>query len=124
MRTKVLFLSIALIISVLAINAQNKKSDSNAKPSSKTEVTYFIPNMHGEHCQSIIEKEIGYEKGVKDLKFDLKAQKLTVVFDDGKTTADKLKAALEKIGYEVKTPSAAASCPKEKQAKSCCSKHH
>ncbi|MDR2683804.1 MAG: heavy-metal-associated domain-containing protein [Prevotellaceae bacterium] len=123
MKSKVLFIAIALLMSIFAIQAQSKKSEANAKQTSRTEVTYFIPNMHGEHCRSIIEKEIGYEKGVKDLKFDLKAQKLTIVFDADKTTEDKLKAALKKIGYDVKSPSA-TDCLTDKQAKSCCRTHH
>ncbi len=96
-----LFIVMALLIGFTTIYAQNKES---AKPKeAKTEkVTYHIPNMHGDHCKQIIEKKIPFEKGVKDLVFDLKGQILTIVYQPQRTTPENLQSALEKMGYEVK----------------------
>ncbi|MDO4727295.1 MAG: heavy-metal-associated domain-containing protein [Porphyromonadaceae bacterium] len=95
-----LFIVIALLVGLTSINAQTKKENGKSKHS---EVVFFIPNMHGDHCKKIIEKEIPFEKGVKDLIFDLKEQKLKIVYQSQKTTPEKLQKALEKMGYEVKS---------------------
>ncbi|MDR0828791.1 MAG: heavy-metal-associated domain-containing protein [Prevotellaceae bacterium] len=120
MKTKILFIAIALIACVLGVNAQSKKGETAAK---KTEVVFHISNMHGEHCKKIITEGIAYEKGVKDLKFDLDKQNLTIVYDEKKTTTDALQKALEKLGYDAKTASCAADGTKTEN-KSCCKSHH
>ena len=98
MRNK-LFIVIALLVGLTSINAQERKANAKA---GQSEVVYFIPNMHCERCQAKIEKAITLEKGVKDLIFDLKAQKLTIVYQKQETTPEKLRQALAKMGYEAK----------------------
>lgn len=109
-----LFILMALLIGFTSIYAQNKES---AKPKeAKTEkVTYHIPNMHGDHCKQIIEKKIPFEKGVKDLVFDLKEQILTIVYQPQRTTPENLKSALEKMGYEVKSVGATSQLAQKKE---------
>lgn len=99
MRNK-LFIVIALLVGLTSINAQERKANAKA---GQSEVVYFIPNMHCERCQAKIEKAITLEKGVKDLVFDLKAQKLTIVYQKQETTPEKLRQALAKMGYEAKS---------------------
>ena len=87
-----LVIVIALLVGITTINAKEKEST----------VMFFIPNMHGDHWKNRIEKVIPFEKGVKDLIFDLEGQKLTIVYQSQKTTPESLRKSLEKIGYEVK----------------------
>jgi copper chaperone CopZ len=108
---------------VLCINAQDKKSGEKAKPQTKTEVIFHIPNMHGEHCQKRITENLAYEKGVKDLSFDLTAQNLKIVYDAGKTSVEKLKAALKKLDYQIEMPQMSVCATPAQQNKSCCRSH-
>ena len=67
----------------------------------KTEtVTFSVNGMHCKNCVKKITENISFEKGVKDLKTDLAKKTVTVTFDPEKTSADKLAAALRKLGYE------------------------
>ena len=43
-----------------------------------------------------------YEKGVKDLKVDMKTQTITVTFREDKNTTENLQKAIEKLNIEVK----------------------
>lgn len=117
MRNK-LFIVIALLVGLTSINAQERKANAKAEQS---EVVYFIPNMHCERCQAKIEKAISLEKGVKDLIFDLKAQKLTIVYQKQETTPEKLRQALAKMGYEVKSDATTAQPQNStRENRSCC----
>lgn len=115
MRNK-LFIVIALLVGLTSINAQERKANAKA---GQSEVVYFIPNMHCERCQAKIEKAITLEKGVKDLIFDLKAQKLTIVYQKQETTPEKLRQALAKMGYEAKSDATTAQ-PQNSTNRSCC----
>ncbi|MBL7951300.1 MAG: heavy-metal-associated domain-containing protein [Flavobacteriales bacterium] len=50
-------------------------------------------------CEKTIETELIYEKGVKKVDVDLTSSAVLVEFDAKKTDADKLRAALVKLGY-------------------------
>lgn len=117
MRNK-LFIVIALLVVLTSINAQERKANAKA---GQSEVVYFIPNMHCERCQAKIEKAITLEKGVKDLIFDLKAQKLTIVYQKQETTPEKLRQALAKMGYEAKSDATTAQPQNStRENRSCC----
>lgn len=117
MRNK-LFIVIALLVGLTSINAQERKANAKA---GQSEVVYFIPNMHCERCQAKIEKAITLEKGVKDLVFDLKAQKLTIVYQKQETTPEKLRQALAKMGYEAKSDATTAQPQNStRENRSCC----
>ena len=117
MRNK-LFIVIALLVGLTSINAQERKANAKA---GQSEEVYFIPNMHCERCQAKIEKAITLEKGVKDLVFDLKAQKLTIVYQKQETTPEKLRQALAKMGYEAKSDATTAQPQNStRENRSCC----
>lgn len=117
MRNK-LFIVIALLVGLTSINAQERKANAKA---GQSEVVYLIPNMHCERCQAKIEKAITLEKGVKDLVFDLKAQKLTIVYQKQETTPEKLRQALAKMGYEAKSDATTAQPQNStRENRSCC----
>ena len=62
----------------------------------------FSVNMDCETCQKKVERNIAFEKGVQDLKTNLKEKTVTVTFDASKTDVKKLTAAFKKIGFEAK----------------------
>jgi copper chaperone CopZ len=58
--------------------------------------------MHCQSCKERIEKAIPMEKGVKDIKVDLEKKEVTLVYNPTKTTEEKLKKAIEELGYTCK----------------------
>jgi len=71
-------------------------------------------------------KNLPFEKGVKDLKVDMKTQTITVTFREDKNTTENLQKAIEKLNIEVKgiegNNTSAKTQTGEKCEKSCCEK--
>jgi len=51
-------------------------------------------------CEERIESNIAYEKGVKKVELDDSTKIVTIVFDPKKNSADGLRTAISKIGYD------------------------
>ena len=71
------------------------------KPGKNTSEVVYKVSMDCEGCKKKIEKNIAFEKGVKDLRVNLQEKHVTVVFDSTKTNVEKLKAAIEKLDFSV-----------------------
>ena len=67
-----------------------------AKPNKQTVVLYC--DLHCQGCCDKIMKNIAFEKGVKDIQFDMEQQTVTVTFDANKTDVPTLQKAFAKIG--------------------------
>ena len=61
----------------------------------------YKATLHCESCKARLEKNIPYEKGVKDLKVDMKAQTVTVTFREDKNTQENIQKAIEKLKIPV-----------------------
>lgn len=59
-------------------------------------------DIHCQGCVNKIEKNIAFEKGVKDLVCDLEAKTVTVTFDPAKTDLQTLLEAFAKINKPAK----------------------
>lgn len=59
----------------------------------------FATSIHCDKCGKKVQENIGFEKGVKDLKVDVPGKTVTVTFNPAKTDTLKLKAAINKLGY-------------------------
>lgn len=93
MKTKIWIVAvIALIMISLAAEAQSKKNEN-------TKTVTFEVSMTCENCQRTIEKNIAWEKGMKDIKVDLEKKLVTLTFDTRKTSEEKLIEAFENLGY-------------------------
>lgn len=88
---RILLVLSLLVSTVCAVNAQKKGE--------KTVV--YNATLHCESCKAKIEKNIPYEKGVKDLKVDMKANTVTVTFNESKNTAEGIQKAIEKLSIPV-----------------------
>jgi periplasmic mercuric ion binding protein len=51
-------------------------------------------------CKATLEKGLAYEKGVEKATLDVDSKILTVRFNGQKTSADKLKKAVNELGYD------------------------
>ncbi|MDE6523276.1 MAG: heavy-metal-associated domain-containing protein [Muribaculaceae bacterium] len=60
------------------------------------------PQMSCQNCENKIKGNLRFEKGVKKVETDLKAQTVTVTYDADKTDEAKLAEAFGKLNYEVK----------------------
>ncbi|NIN69754.1 MAG: heavy metal transporter [Anaerolineae bacterium] len=60
--------------------------------------TYSVPNISCGHCVATIEREVGAVPGVEEVKADLEAKEVMVVYDD-ETVLAQVENLLEEIGY-------------------------
>ncbi|MBR5698406.1 MAG: heavy-metal-associated domain-containing protein [Prevotella sp.] len=91
MRTKVLFIALALAASCAA---QPKAKDI------KTVVLKTQPEMHCSGCEKKIKENIRFVKGVKTIKTDLTDKTVTIEYDAEKTTVKNIIQGFKKIKYE------------------------
>ncbi|MDR0660916.1 MAG: heavy-metal-associated domain-containing protein [Prevotellaceae bacterium] len=71
--------------------AQNKKG---------IETVTFKTDISCQNCVNKINKNIPFEKGVKDVQANVETKEVTVTFDTKKTDKDKLVKAFEKISVK------------------------
>lgn len=71
---------------------------SAAKPK-KTETVTFSVSIHCANCGKKIRENVSFEKGVKDLDVDVQGQTVKVTYDPRKTDVEKLRKAIERLGY-------------------------
>ena len=89
MRTKVLFIALAL---TLACQAKDIK----------TVVLTTNPEMHCSGCEKKIKENIRFEKGIMSIKTNLDDKTVTIEYDADKTTVEDIIKGFEKIKYEAK----------------------
>ena len=51
-------------------------------------------------CKERIEEALAFEKGVKKSELDIETQIVTVSYKKGKTTPEKIRMAISKVGYD------------------------
>lgn len=66
----------------------------------KTETANIKTSAQCEMCKERIEKALSYEKGVKSSVLDLDTKIVTVVYKPGKTSLEKIRKALNLVGYD------------------------
>ncbi|MBC7125111.1 MAG: heavy-metal-associated domain-containing protein, partial [Bacteroidales bacterium] len=87
---KIITLTLILLgFAVLASQAQKVEIKS---------VTFEV-NMHCQSCKAKIERDIVFEKGVKEVEATLDKKLVTIKYDATKTDPDKIAKAIEKLGY-------------------------
>jgi len=94
MKTKKLIYTFSLILlfsSFITANASEKKDVTE---------TDFVVEMDCQSCADKIKECLAFEKGVKDLKFDIENNLVTVKYDSEKCDNQKIIAALDKVGYK------------------------
>ena len=88
---------ILLLLSCLILSVGTLQAKNNYK-----ETVVLSCELHCQGCCDKIMKNIAYEKGVKDLQFDLKHKTVTLTFDTRKTDLPTLLKAFEKLGKPAK----------------------
>jgi len=60
-----------------------------------------VSDMTCSHCQDTVTRAVRSVDGVIDVKVDLETKKVTVAFDEAKTSEAAIKQAIADKGYEV-----------------------
>ena len=100
MKLMKIFLMLSVVLTLtLSADAQKKKKQT----------VVFKTHLHCESCKAKVEKNLPFEKGVKDLKIDMQAKTITVTYRDDKNSLENIQKALEKLdvkieGMEIKKP--------------------
>ncbi|WP_321308512.1 heavy metal-associated domain-containing protein [Marinifilum fragile] len=93
-----IFKSTLLVLSIVITSTLSYAANKNDK---KVETIVFKVEMDCMGCAGKIEKNIPFEKGVKKLDVDFKAQKVTITYKADKTNKENLKKAIEKLKFKV-----------------------
>ena len=91
---RILTVMICAMFTLSLTSAQDTK-----KKDGKETTRFLVTNMHCDNCIKTIEKNLAFEKGVTDLKCDLKTTTVEVTYRTDRTSEEKLIAAFKKINY-------------------------
>ena len=83
-------------MAVTALSAQAQKATST-----DTLIVTTTPQMHCSGCENRIKQNIRFVKGVKAITTSVADQKVTIVYQKGKTSYDDFVKAFDKIGYRI-----------------------
>jgi periplasmic mercuric ion binding protein len=86
------FMLTALTFMFQNTNAQTAKSGTKTIKIKTTAIC--------DMCKDRITKGLSYDKGVKSTNLDIPTKTLTIVYDESKTTPEKIKVAITKVGYD------------------------
>ena len=64
------------------------------------EETLRVSGMSCQHCVTTIEKGLRGLDGVKEVKIDLEAKEVKILYDETRTDLDKIKAKIKELGYK------------------------
>ena len=104
MRKNILLLIVSALLASSYVQAQKN-----------TEEIKILTSAQCEMCKTRIETAMAYEKGVSKSDLNLEDKVLTVTYKAGKTTPDKIRKAINALGYDadetLADPKAYASLP-------------
>jgi len=72
---------------------------ANAQKASNTQVVSIQTNGTCQSCKEKIEQGLAFEKGVKDVNYDLATAIVKVTYNAEKTDVEKLRKAINKLGF-------------------------
>lgn len=106
-----------IALSLLTLNFATAQSNKESKIS---EVKLSVA-VHCDNCKQKIEKNIPFEKGIKDVVVSIADKTVTVKYDNTKTDVEKIKESFKKLGYDaevvVEKAAIASGCPNAAKCK-------
>ena len=88
------------ILLVLAISFLTNIANAQEKQQKKNETVKYWVSMTCESCKAKVEKNIAFEKGVKDMIVDLETKTVTINYKAKKTSPEKLEKAFKELGFK------------------------
>ncbi len=101
---KILITMILCSIPVLVMGQEKAKSLETVK---------FVTSIDCEACVNTIMTNLPFEKGIKDVKCDLKTKEIAVKYQKEKNNPEEIKKSIEKLGYTAKEITAENSTTKK-----------
>lgn len=98
MKIKSNFLQVLLAVLLIAAPTTNVFSQQN-----KSETIYIKTSAVCGMCKSLIEENIAFEKGIKDISVNLDTKIATVTYKPEKTNPENIRKAISKLGYDADT---------------------
>lgn len=86
----------------------------NASAKNMRKVTFKVQQMVCQNCEKKVQKNIAFEKGLKELTTNLQDKTVTIVYDADKTSVENLKKGFSKFNYEAKVINDVAADTKKK----------
>ncbi len=83
----------------LSVGTLEARPKEHKKP--KESVTFLVSMSCG-RCQQRIEEHLAFEKGVTNVRVDLPQKTVHIEYQPDKTSPDKLRNSIKKLGYTVK----------------------
>lgn len=90
-------IQLVIIGLMIVVSSQESKAQS---PKSDLTTVHYTSSMDCHDCELTLTNYLKFEKGVKDLKVDWKANTIKVVYKSGKNTPENLAKGIVKKGYE------------------------
>jgi periplasmic mercuric ion binding protein len=87
-----------ILVCFIAVVFANEAFGQEAKTELVT--VCYKSSMDCHDCEVTLTNFLKFEKGVKDLKVDLKSNTIKVVYKSGKNSTENLKKGIKKQGYE------------------------
>jgi len=81
------------LVTLFTTNIKAQKKNETAEIKVKTSAQC---NM----CKASLEKAMAYEKGIKSSTLEVETATFTIIYKPSKTTPEKIKAAINKAGYD------------------------
>ena len=81
----------------------------------KTLVVTTLPQMHCDNCEKKIKGNLRFEKGIKNIETDVKAQRVTITYDADKTTPANIIRSFQRFGYQAPEVRQDKKTPEEKR---------
>ncbi|MFR9603133.1 MAG: heavy-metal-associated domain-containing protein [Rikenellaceae bacterium] len=103
-----LILAMGFSVATVAAKTSDKNTTTVSKSAAKKAAkevlvtTLFMADIDCPTCEKTIMNKIPYEKGVKDVKVDIKAKTVEVTYDSQKSSEESLLKAFKKIKIEAK----------------------
>lgn len=88
-------ISFVVIMSLIMI-----KTTANAQNTAKSAEIKIKSSVMCGMCKARVEKNMAYEKGVKNVSVDLALKEVNITYNPQKTSPELLKKAISKIGYD------------------------
>ncbi len=93
-KVKNLLIGLMLIAFPIILSAQDKPKS--------TETVKYKTSIDCADCVNTIMTNLPQEKGIKDVKCDLKTKEVTVTYQKDKNNQQEIKKSIEKLGYTAK----------------------
>jgi Copper chaperone len=92
---KILVVMCCMLFAIAMVSAQDSK-----KKDKKQTTKFLVESISCDNCIKSIEKNIAFEKGVTDIKCELKTKTVEVTYNTDKSSDEKLIAAFKKINRD------------------------